>query len=1492
MFGDTPVTAVTAKSSWNQYALVSSLGNRFPNTDVFPTATANNHAYLPSNAFGFIDEFANTLINVQAYSDTVAGLATIGLSGMTAAVGMGFTETFNIKYSRLGNSGALTTTQPFTDVRPSPRMSLQVGNLFKHQAYVGLDLVGAGNGQLGIPIVWYYIQGYPSIEYCSNCRFKMVYLSHGSVVGTDYDTATKKMYVQLLDRAVDAPAAFNPTSKIMVWSSLKKPAVVASGTQPVWQPQIFKIKSLQVGWRAEITIDSTSPAEVVPTGATAAATPQIYVTAGDFFVLFEDSANAKVGSQVINIRSGDPLFGRIGTLVQTSATEKKVDFYGSKGKQAYNPGDYGAVNPWILEDPALMHEYELIETEGIHTTAQQNNRLDSSIVGLWAPPIAPADLTIAAPAPTTPPSPTRVIGVSGDLAFGNIALNQTKTAVMRITNTGSDTLDINDITLPTGFTSDWDWDSGWDDQIEPSNWLDIEVTFAPVSDTANYYGQIVVDSNATAGTYTIYASGNVFTGNTAYADPAAQSMIWLPPDIGDAKRRSEWVSFGGTMKQGATKLITYKPGSVQLILSQFAAKGYQNFAAGCLVGEYLIFDGLVYPILAHTRDDSVTVQSTPVNGMAGILPALNVDSNTVKAGIFQRNYWMINEMYPGDPTTPGAAIGLWSGPIDTVVAGTDDGGNDITTVVWKTKSSRLLRMSGAERTRWGVDNLDLRMLIDTQAATDTWQAYESIKTVTNTANPKVYTIDRPAWLLRIRDLNESYPLRKLTVSLTGDVFTMTAQVKEDFSTVLKPKQTASILFDEPYARVSSGLEASFSVQAEFKFALGTDLGGISRQTWSIATSGWYDCGRYVFSSQIDPATPISLVDFSFGYDPVSGYYAASGSPAIFATTRRLDSSMTMCRHRLSGRQHIFFDDPDNNSLLVMRSADTDWVNQIEQIPICVGYPTPLAATAATPADADLVLWPTFKIPPEEAAVTPANFSTYWLRYKTRYFQSLVSGQGGLNTPLFRQYGLVHGAATSTACHFPFEFYPPTKLTATANVPVMLPAYLPSNAKSTDVGLVKIATNSPLTSVLLGIDPEATGGLAPTDFQYALKSQTIRSALVKDILYLDDGRMLLVYGYTLPKHTPPAIDAVAPDADHPHDTLSFAGIAGPTELPDCPSVFLVCSEDEGKHWGSPKVKRPTLANVATDDEWSLPLALIRDFTYAGSVFESSRNRLLVFGYVNETGSKDASTLSLAMYAIGLATLKAGPTTATAKASYAVKPTTTSAAVAYMRPPQVVYPSPDVAPPANSPPTGSPVGPITPTTAGFIPTPAPPTNKPVGSISNFGDEMFIKIIGNGKANAEIVTADILQVNPIFPSISGSTIQILFQDNSTGDIRGVSSFDRGRTWALDGSVYARNAAQAPYLFPDNSGTILFYFQAETLYCKRIGVGPQDAAGRSGQAQVLYDTATPSVVVTGAAPQKITVQRNSDGSLSVYYILVNGELGASISRHGGQQWEVMPNW
>jgi hypothetical protein len=96
--------------------------------------------------------------------------------------------------------------------------------------------------------------------------------------------------------------------------------------------------------------------------------------------------------------------------------------------------------------------------------------------------------------------PTRVIALSGDLAFGTVMVDTTATRTLTINNTGNSTLTVSGITYPDGFSG------AWSGTVAAGGSQNVTVTFAPTA-VQSYSGTVTVASDKTSGTSTIAASG-------------------------------------------------------------------------------------------------------------------------------------------------------------------------------------------------------------------------------------------------------------------------------------------------------------------------------------------------------------------------------------------------------------------------------------------------------------------------------------------------------------------------------------------------------------------------------------------------------------------------------------------------------------------------------------------------------------------------------------------------------------------------------------------------------------------------------------------------------------------------------------------------------------------------------------------------------------------------------------------------------------------------
>lgn len=115
-------------------------------------------------------------------------------------------------------------------------------------------------------------------------------------------------------------------------------------------------------------------------------------------------------------------------------------------------------------------------------------------------------------------TPTRVIALQGDLAFGNVLVGSSVTRILTISNTGNSALNVTEISYPDGFGGDWNGGT-----IQPGASQNVTITFSPTS-SASYSGTITVSSDKTDGINTYNCSGTGFT----YQPPNTPSNVSPP----------------------------------------------------------------------------------------------------------------------------------------------------------------------------------------------------------------------------------------------------------------------------------------------------------------------------------------------------------------------------------------------------------------------------------------------------------------------------------------------------------------------------------------------------------------------------------------------------------------------------------------------------------------------------------------------------------------------------------------------------------------------------------------------------------------------------------------------------------------------------------------------------------------------------------------------------------------------------------------------------
>ena len=173
-------------------------------------------------------------------------------------------------------------------------------------------------------------------------------------------------------------------------------------------------------------------------------------------------------------------------------------------------------------------------------------------------------------------APTRIISLSGDMAFGNVTVGDTAQRTLMISNTGNSTLTVSSINYPSGFNGSW---SG---TISAGSSRNVTVTFAPNSATS-YGGTITVNSDKTSGTNTrscsgtgvatstriISLSGNLAFGNVQVGSTAQRTLTIS--NTGNSTLSVSSISYpsgfsgswSGTISAGSSRnvTVTFAPNS-------------------------------------------------------------------------------------------------------------------------------------------------------------------------------------------------------------------------------------------------------------------------------------------------------------------------------------------------------------------------------------------------------------------------------------------------------------------------------------------------------------------------------------------------------------------------------------------------------------------------------------------------------------------------------------------------------------------------------------------------------------------------------------------------------------------------------------------------------------------------------------------------------------------------------------------------------------------
>jgi formylglycine-generating enzyme required for sulfatase activity len=163
---------------------------------------------------------------------------------------------------------------------------------------------------------------------------------------------------------------------------------------------------------------------------------------------------------------------------------------------------------------------------------------------------------------------SRTIGLTGNLSFGTLTINQTANRTLSIRNSGTGSLAVSGISYPAGFSGSWSGGT-----IAPAATQNVTVTFRPVAEQ-DYNGHITVNSTATAGTSAISTSGSGahtriigLTGNLSFGNQTVYrtaNRILSISNTGTGNLTVNGITYpagfsgnwSGTIAPGATQNVT------------------------------------------------------------------------------------------------------------------------------------------------------------------------------------------------------------------------------------------------------------------------------------------------------------------------------------------------------------------------------------------------------------------------------------------------------------------------------------------------------------------------------------------------------------------------------------------------------------------------------------------------------------------------------------------------------------------------------------------------------------------------------------------------------------------------------------------------------------------------------------------------------------------------------------------------------------------------
>jgi hypothetical protein len=207
---------------------------------------------------------------------------------------------------------------------------------------------------------------------------------------------------------------------------------------------------------------------------------------------------------------------------------------------------------------------------------------------------------------------TRVLGLSGSFAFGNVTVGQTTNRTLTISNSGNSVLTVSNISYPQGFRGSW---SNGVIALATNSSTNITVTFAPTN-AQTFSGNIMVASDATTGTSTAFASGTGTPPATRIISVPA-SLDFGPSPVGGTRMMALIISNTGNSPLNVTG-ISYPSGLTgETNGSSIPSGGNRNVAVNFAPDAVGSFSGLI-----NILSDSTAGSGAVTISGSGVAPSI------------------------------------------------------------------------------------------------------------------------------------------------------------------------------------------------------------------------------------------------------------------------------------------------------------------------------------------------------------------------------------------------------------------------------------------------------------------------------------------------------------------------------------------------------------------------------------------------------------------------------------------------------------------------------------------------------------------------------------------------------------------------------------------------------------------------------------------------------------------------------------------------------